>query len=225
LVLSEAFDSYTNATLAGQGGWTATTVAATPMQVAGASDKYVQMNTSGQDDYKAFSQVIPKTDGNTIDTSMTINMSAAQATGDYFAHLSTPVGTTGGFYQRFFAKSSGAGFVLGLLGASGGTPGYGATVLNFNQEYDVDIAWTFVTGALNDTFAVTVDSVPYLNYTWDAASAAEPTQLAAANLRQGAAGSAATLQFDDYVVNGIVPEPASLGLLAIGSVFALRRRK
>jgi hypothetical protein len=225
LVLSEAFDTYTNGTLAGQGGWTATTVAATPIQVAGASDKYAQINTSGQDDYKAFSQVIPKIDGNTLDTSMTINMSAAQATGDYFAHLSNPVGTTANFYQRLFAKSSGAGFVLGLLGSSGGSAGYSATVLNFNQEYDIDIAWTFVPGALNDTFAVTVDSVPYLNYTWDALSGAEPTQISAANLRQGTAANSATVQVDDYVINGVVPEPASLGLLAIGSVFAIRRRK
>jgi hypothetical protein len=139
--------------------------------------------------------------------------------------MTNPLASTSNFYERLFAKSSGAGYVLGLLGASGGTVGYGATVLNLNQEYDVDVAWTFVPGALNDTFTINVDNVPYLAYTWDALSAAEPAQLAAGNLRQGTAANAPTLQFDDYVVDGVVPEPASLGLLAIGSLLLGRRRK
>ena len=224
-VLNDNFNSYSDGNLSGQGGWTATAAAATPMQVAGGADKYVQLGTSGQDEYKAFSSVVAHNDGDSLATSLTLNVSAAQATGDYFSHLSDPAGTTTNFYQRLFAKSSGAGYVLGMLAASTGTPGYGTTVLNFNQEYDIDVVWSFVTGLKNDTFDIKVDGGAYLAYVWDAASAAEPANIGAANLRQGNAANAATAQVDDYTVDSIVPEPASLGLLAMGALFAARRRK
>jgi hypothetical protein len=226
VVLSDNFDAYTNGNLSTQGGWTATAAAATPMQVAGAADKYVQFGTSGQDEYKAFSSVIPHTDGNTLTTSFTLNASAAAAAGDYFIHLSDPVGTASNFYQRLFIKSSGTGYQLGLLGSATSTPGYGSGVLNFNQDYDIDIAWTFVAGAKNDTFVITADNTNYLNYTWDVASAAEPTaQISAANFRQGTAANSGTVQVDDLVIDGIVPEPTGLGVLAMGAVLAFRRRR
>jgi len=226
IVLSDNFDSYTNGNLSGQGGWTATAAAATPMQVAGAADKYVQLGTSGQDEYKAFSSSLPHTDGNSIETSFTLNASAAQATGDYFSHLSDPAGTTSNFYQRLFAKSATGGYVLGLLGTSGGTPAYGTTVLPFNQDQTVDIVWNFVPGTLNDTFVVKVNGSPYLNYTWDPTSAAEPTTaLSAANLRQGSGTAAATVQVDDLVVQGTVPEPTALATLALVGLGLARRRR
>jgi len=227
VVLNENFDGYTNGTLSGQGGWTATAAAATPMQVAGAADKFVQLGTSGQDEYKALSTALPHFDGNVIHTSLAVNVSAAQAAGDYFAHVSDPVATTTNFYQRLFARSSGAGYQIGLVDTSGtgSTITYGTTVLNFNQEYDVDINWTVVPGLINDTFALTVDSSPYLNHIWTSTSVAEPGNISAANLRQGAAANAATVQVDDYLVEGQIPEPASLGLLATVAVLSLRRRK
>jgi hypothetical protein len=197
------------------------------MQVAGAADKFVQLGTSGQDEYKAFSQALPHTDGNVIHTSLTVNVSAAQTAGDYFAHLSDPVGTSTNFYERLFARSSGAGYQIGLVDTSGtgSTITYGTTVLNLNQDYDVDINWTVVPGLINDTFALTVDGSSYLNHTWTSTSVAEPANISAANLRQGAAANSATVQVDDYFVEGTVPEPASLGLLAGCAVFTLRRRK
>src|SRR5688500_13951143 len=116
IVLSDNFDSYMPAmNPSGQGGWTATAPAATPMQVAGAADKFVQINTSGQDEYKAFSDSVPHTEGNSIATSFTANVTAAQTNGDYFSHLSSPAGTTTFFFQRVFARSSANGFQLGLL--------------------------------------------------------------------------------------------------------------
>jgi hypothetical protein len=225
-VLFDNFDSYTTGNLSGQGGWTATAAAATPMQVAGAADKFVQINTSGQDEYKAFTSPIPHLDGNTMTTSFNINVSAAQAAGDYFSHLSDPVGTTSFFFQRLFARSSGAGYQLGILATSGGAnpPTYGATVLNFGQEYHIDIDWNFVVGPINDTFAVRVGAAPYVSYIWDTPTA-EPAQLSAGNLRQGTAANSATLQFDDISVSGFVPEPASLGILAMTALLGLRRRK
>lgn len=222
VVLSDNFDAYTNGNLSGQGGWTATASAATPMQVAGDADKYVQLAT-GQDEYKAFSTAVNRTDGDSIATSFTANVATATANGDYFSHLSSPAGTTTFFYQRIFARSLGSGFQLGLLDTSGTGSAitYGAGELALGTEHDVDVTWNFVAGGNNDTFTMTVNGTPYLTHTWTSVNA-EPATLEAANLRQ-AAGNAASVQFDDYVVDA-VPEPTSLGLLAAGAGMLAGRR-
>jgi hypothetical protein len=206
------------------GNWTQTgTTATNPIQISGNA---VQMGTTGQDTYAAFSNVIPHTDGTVLHTSMDINVSAAQ-TGDYFSHLSDPVGTTASFHQRLGAAASGAGYVLQLAetGGGGATTLSGTTVLNFNQSYHVDINWTFVPGATNDTFDVFVDNSSYLSKTWTSTNA-EPTQLSAVNLRQGGTTSSATLKIDNLQVD--VPEPGTVGLacglLLIGAGASRRRR-
>lgn len=230
VVLSDNFDGYTNSNLSGQGGWTITgTPPATPnpIQVAGDVDKYAQMST-GQDEYKAFTSAVPHTDGNSIVTSFSANVSATSTFGDYFSHLSSPVGTSSGFYQRFFARSSGDGFQFGLVDISGtgSTVTYGTGVLTLGAEYDVDITWNFVSGGNNDTFAVTVDGSPYLTHTWTSATA-EPGTLEAVNLRQGSTSGAPTLQFDDYVVTEVlaIPEPTAVAALGLGALGMLRRRR
>src|SRR4051812_40117494 len=118
--LSDNFHSYTNGNLSGQSGWTPTAlVAAGPfIQVTGTPDKVASL-TTGQDEYKAFTSAVPHTDGNSLLSSLAVNVSAVSATGDYFSHLSSPVGTTSLFYQRLFARSSGAGYQIGLVDTSG----------------------------------------------------------------------------------------------------------
>jgi hypothetical protein len=227
ILYSDNFDSYANANLSGQGGWTATAAAATPMQVAGAVNKFVAIGTSGQDEYHPLVGTAPHIDGNVLETSFTANVTAAQTNGDYFNHLSDPAGTTTFFYQRVFAKSTTGGWLLGLLSTSGGTaaPVYGTTVLPLNQDQQVDIKWNFVPGALNDTFVVTVNGSPYLNYTWDPVSSAEPTGISAVNLRQGAAANAANVNFDNLLVEGVVPEPTALAGAGLLAAALLRRRR
>jgi hypothetical protein len=228
VVLNDNFDSYTTGSLVGQGGWLQTGATATnPIQVVGVgADNAASLITSGQDVYKALSASIPHVDGDAVHTSLSLVVTAAQAAGDYFAHLSDPVATTSTFYQRLHARSSGAGYQLGMAEISGGTITYGTQVLDFNTEYDVDVLWNFVAGADNDTFAVTVNDLPYLTHTWTSATD-EPAQITAANFRQGTAANAPTLQVDNYIVEGVaaVPEPASVTLLALGAVALLRRRR
>lgn len=189
----------------------------------------VDINNTGQDAYSAFSSSVPNTADKGLRTSMDIRVSAANATGDYFSHLSDPVGTTFNFYQRLQARSSGAGFQLGLVDTSGtgNTITWGTTVLSFGTDYHVGIDWNFVAGANNDTFAVSVDGSPYLAHTWTSVTA-EPAQVSAANIRQGTASNAPTLRLDDLNVITI-PEPATLVLGYLigffGPIFRGRRTR
>lgn len=203
------------------GNWTQTgTATNNPIQI---SSNAVAMGTTGQDTYAAFSTPLPHQDGTTLHTSMDINVSAAQ-TGDYFSHLSDPVGTTSFFFQRLGASASGAGYVLQLAVTGGGSAATtsGTTVLNFNQTYHVDEYWTFVSGATNDTFEVKVDNASYLSKTWDSTNS-EPTAISAANFRQGGATSSATLSVDNLQVE--VPEPGTLGLTAIFLLIGIGRSR
>jgi hypothetical protein len=213
------------------GNWTQTgTTATSPIQI---SSNAVAMGTTGQDAYAAFQTSVPNSsDGAQIHTSMDINVSAAQ-TGDYFSHLSDPVGTTTTFFQRLGAAASGAGYVLQLAVTGGGsaatTPG--TTILSFNQTYHVDEYWTFVAGAFNDTFEVDVTgpsvSGSYLTKTWDSTNG-EPAQLSAANFRQGGATSSATLTVDNLQVESlaaVVPEPGTLGLTSVFLLISIARSR
>ncbi len=252
IVLNETF-TYPDGALVGQGAadaikWTQSgTVVTNPIQV---SSGQASLITSGQDAYKGFSAgglnataaTVAHTDGTAIYTGFDLNVSAAQATGDYFLHLSDPVGTTTNFYQRVFAKSAVGGYVLGLVDTSGtgSTITYGSTVLSLNQLYRVVVSWNFAAGGTNnDTFSLYVDplnategsNTAYLSHTWTSATA-EPAQLAAANLRQGTASVAPTEKVDCLTVATAfseaytcVPEPATLGLLGLGGLLTVRRRR
>jgi hypothetical protein len=238
IVLSDDF-SAANGGLSGTtpdvstGNWTATAAAATPIQISG---QKAAIGSSGQDEYAAFSSSVPHTNGNAIFSGLTINLSAVQATGDYFFHLSDPVGTSTLFFQRLFAKSTTGGYLLGITETSGtgATTDYGTTVLNLNTSYRVAVDWSFVAGGTpNDTFKVYVDptdnieanNTAYVTHTWTSVSA-EPGQLTAGNLRQGSGTAAPTLTADDLIVATTfaevtgIPEasPALFGAMICGVV-------
>jgi trimeric autotransporter adhesin len=218
------------------GNWGQTGATTTnPIQI---SSNRASLTTTGQDTFAAFSGPVAHTDGNAIYTSAILNLSAAQAAGDYFLHLSDPAGTTSNFYQRLFAKSGTSGYLLGLSGSSGGTTPYGTAELSFNTNYKVVIAWNFVNGLLNDTFAVYVDptdavegnNTAYLSVpAWGGSTGAEPANISAANLRQGSATNAATPTVDNLLVGtafaDMIPEPGSFSLLGVAALAAFRRRK
>lgn len=202
------------------GNWTATAAAATPLQIA---SNAVQFGASGQDEYAALTAPVGNTPGTYMVTRMDINVASATAAGDYFAHVSNPLGTSTLFFQRLFARSSGSGFQLGLLDTSGtgSATTWGADVLNFGQTYRVAVTWNFVAGTVNDTFSVSVGGSPYLTHNWTSVNA-EPAAIAAVNLRQGGASSSAILTLDNLSVE-VVPEPTSFALTSVVALAALGR--
>jgi hypothetical protein len=207
------------------GTWTITgTSVVNPIQISG---NQVALTTTGQDAFSAFSSSVPNTAGNVLHTSMDINLSAAQATGDYFSHLSDPAGTTSFFFQRLGAVATTGGYLLQLAvtGGGGATTTAGTTVLSLNQTYHIDEYWTFVAGTLNDTFEIDVNGTSYLTKTWDSTSA-EPTSVSAANFRQGTASVAPTLTVDNLQVEVITaPEPSTAFLAGLLGLVGLARRR
>lgn len=238
---SEDFNSYANGNISGQGPWTATASAATPMQVANGR---AQLGTSGQDEYAAFGAAVVNADGTSFYYGLTLNVISAQAAGDYFFHVSNPAGTTSLFYERLFARSSGAGFQLGFLDTSGtgSLTTWGTTELSLNTDYRIVVGQNFIAGPVNNTFAVYVNpsdltieanNTAYLTHTWTSVNA-ETDTIAAVNLRQGGAANSAAVLVDDILISKTfsdvtaVPEPSSIALAVLGGLAllgCLKRRK
>jgi len=215
VVFYDDFNSYNNVNLVGQGTWAQTsTSAATPVQV---NNGTVVLGTSGQDVYAPLTSPISITDGSTFYIGATVDLTAAQATGDYFLHWTPIVGSSTIFPERLFVKSSGAGFVFGYDGSSGGTVNYSSTVLSLNTSYRIVLAYTGVNGALNDTFALYVNptdtsvegnNTAYLTSGY-VGTGAESTTVAGINLRQGTAGSAPSVILDNLTVATLFSDAAS----------------
>ena len=99
----------------------------------------VSMITSGEDDSKIFS---PTVSSGSIYTSLLINVSAAQSTGDYFFGMCN---SGSSYFGRIFVKTSGAGFVIGVSKNGSAATSYDATVRSFGTTYLVVIKYT-ITG-------------------------------------------------------------------------------
>lgn len=215
-------------TTPGQGGWLNTSGAGTNIiSVANsATNGTVALTTSGQDIRHTFAAV--SATGSSFFLQADITVTAAQATGDYFLHLGD--GGTTNLYARTYIKSSSTGFVMALGTSSGAAVNYGTTVLNFGTTYTILVRYDGVAGTGNDTGALFINPAT-ADGSGDAAYVAatnigiDPTgNIAGVYLRQGTAGSAATLTIDNISVSS-VPEPASALLGVLGLLPLLRRRR
>jgi len=229
-VLSVDFASgYTNGNLVGQNNWTQTGATTTnPIQVTSGS---AIVGTTGQDVYKAFAQAEPLVAGNYVLTRIDFFPTAAQATGDYFFHVSDPAGSSSNFYQRLYAKSVSGSIQYGLGANGGGT--YGTTAFLLNQATTAVMKWNVISGTSNDTIDLFINPAdpanpsgsPYVSVTW---AVTEPSSLAAVNFRQGSTGNAPSLRVSSLQIEA-VPEPGTIGLLGLTfggiGILAMRRRR
>jgi hypothetical protein len=221
------------ANTAGQNDWKQTsTSAATPIQVNASGQ--VVIGSSGQDVYRAFTSSISKTDGSRFYLKSRFAVTQTTTTGDYFLHVSPTAGDSSNFLGRIGAKLLTAGssqYVLGIqsTSGSGGAMTYGSTLLDKNTFYDVVLEWNAVVGTTNDTFNLFVNPITdvrsnlaaYVSANWLSVTA-EPTTIAAVNLRQASAGANTTALISSISAGntlgdvGVVPEPSTSGLLIFG---------
>lgn len=238
LVFSNNFSSgYVDGNLVGQNGWSQTGTTATAAQTVSGGFAVLPSGATGQDTWNAFSSTVDTTViGNYLLTTINFSITnAANTTGDYFFHLSSPTNTTSNFYQRLFSRSATGGFQLGISGASAATSAaWGTNVLSLNTTYKAVVKWDFVTGGTNDVLSLYVNPTDpiiannpvYASTNW---IVAEPTTLTAANLRIGSASSTPGVLVSSIDVQ-VIPEPSSqlllaLGLAGLAGMRAMRRRQ
>jgi len=214
---------YTDGALVGQDSWTQIgTVVTNPIQVVNsATNGVATFTTSGQDAFRTFGPAVTPANASSIQLNADINLSAAQANGDYFLLLSD--GGASNFFDRVYAKAGTAAgtFALGLATSSGGTITYGAD-LNFGTTYTIGALYNFVAGAGNDTAALSVNGNSYVAGVTTGTDAASISTI---NIRQGSATAAATGSVDNLSVTiTAVPEPATCVLLGVGLLVGVTAR-
>ncbi len=219
--------TFSDVALVGQDGWVAHSGAGTNSQfvVGSATNGNVTLTTNGEDTHRNWATAV--TSGS-IYLSADFTVNSAQTTGDYFIHLGD--GGTSLFYDRVYVRSASGGFQMALA-TSTGTPTYGATVLNIGQTYHLVAKYDFVAGAGNDSASLYINPTDSIFggdnlYTAGTTVGTDAASMLAVYLRQGSSSAAPNVTVDNIAVAiPDVPEPASLGLLALGSILFIRRRR
>jgi len=157
----------------------------------------ISLTNNGEDLNKSFTAI---TTGN-IYFSALVNISAAQAGGDYFLHIGDlPTGSI--FFGRTFVKLDGTKIAFGILNASGGTPAptatYTASNYDLSTTYLIVVKVNAATGASSIIVNPDLSAEPSTGWTSSTSgtSAVPAAGFTTINLRQGGAGSAATLKID-----------------------------
>lgn len=204
-LLTENF-SYTAGTAITANGWTAHSAAGTnAILVTSPGLTYgghpgsgigeaISMVTSGEDDNRALSAAI--TSG-TAYASFLVNVSATQATGDYFVGFLANATT---FPVRIYARSTAGGFNFGISKSSG-TVTYETNLRTFGTTYFIVANYIYNAGANDDVVNLWVDpalggaegpaTIPNIT-----GAVADATTIAAFYVRQGNAANASTQRID-----------------------------
>ena len=239
VVFSNDFGTgYTDGNLVGQNGWSQTSTASNnPVQVT-SGQVVLPFALGGQDVWAPLSTAVTNTAGNYMLSKVNFSVTNATLAGDYFFNLSSPTNTSSDFFQRLWARTNESGqlnFGLTVSSTNATTAvTWGSTAFTFNTTYNAVMSWDFISGASNDVVKLFIDQsgdigtwTSEASVTWNS-STAEPTNLAAINLRQGSASITSGVLVNSLELQ-VVPEPSTYAMLALaGAGFAgyvIRRRR
>jgi hypothetical protein len=203
--LTEDFDYASGTAITATGNWAAhnaggtnaiavTTSGLSYSGYPGGVGNAASMTTNGEDDHTtaAFTH-----SSGAIYYAFLANFSAAQATGDYFAHFYQ---SSSLFYGRTFCKLVSGSLNFGITRGSG-TANYSATPFALNTTHLIVVKYNIIGGLTNDTADLFVDPVispvepaPLVSAT-DVGST-DATSIIGAALRQGSASNAPTQWVD-----------------------------
>ncbi|HNY01164.1 MAG TPA: IPTL-CTERM sorting domain-containing protein [Bacteroidales bacterium] len=255
-LLNENFDYVTGTQLL-TNGWLLTNSTTNPLMVTAGSLSYagypssgigngVNMVSSGQDANRTFT---PQTTG-PVYVGFLVNVSASQATGDYFLHF-LQGGSTTILKGRVWIKKdpSSSAFAFGLSKQLTTVAGVVYTPYSYalNTTYLLVMKYQLNSGTADDVVSLYINpptaaaepAAPALICS-DIATPTDPVNLGAIGLRQGTASAAPTLRIDGIRVGttwaeivGAVPVPTlsewglillGLALVGMGTVHILRRK-
>lgn len=166
-----------------------------PGTIANNFGNKVSLTNTGQDVYRTFTSTTLNATTPAIYVNAVVNVTAAQATGDYFISLNG--------IARLYIKSNGSGFSFGVLRSSG-TVTYESTVRPFNTNIRVVLKYEQVTGAANDIVKLYVNpplgSEPAMADISHTGTAADINPISYIELLQGTAANAPTLEIDGITV-------------------------
>lgn len=167
------------------------------------------LQTTGQDVNRGFMNSDSVTTGS-VYASFLVNLSAAQATGDYFFHFGIATDNTSIFLGRVFAKLDNGNVAFGLSKSStnASVPAvYTTTTYALNTTHLVVLKYTFFPGTADDSVYLFIN--PVITSTEPAANlvhgtlttGTDPLVIKTVCLRQGTGTSAPTLTIDGIKVS------------------------
>ncbi len=229
LIVSDNFDYTVNTELKSHGwiGTGATPSTINPIMVVAPSITYsgypgsvignqISLTTTGEDLNKSFPAAI--TTG-TIYFSALVNLSAAQATGDYFFHIGDlPAGTS--YFARVFAKLDGTNIAFGIQNISGGTPTptptYSTSTYSLNTTYLLVVKFEIASNTASLIINPVLNAEPSAGWLVNnSGTGAVPAGgFTTINVRQGTATNAPTL-----VMDGIRVATSWAGLFSTTGIF------
>lgn len=155
----------------------------------------VLVSNNGQD---VENQFTPQTSG-TVYFSVLVNISAAQATGDYFMDLGEPNSYTA-YFGRLFAKLDGTNIAFGILNSSGtgSATTWSTSTYSLNTTYLIVVKVNVTTGASGLVINPSMTTEPTTEWILNSTSSTVPTAagIGEVNIRQGSSSTAPTLRLD-----------------------------
>ena len=205
-LLSESFN-YASGTLLTNANWTSHATGTPSIVVSDGNlsrsgtignniGNKISLASSGQDVRRAFTAIPTSTTGQAAYASMVVNVSAAQAGGDFFFSLGS---STAAQNARIYIKANGTGYSFGI-GKTAAEADYEASVRPFGVNTFIVLKYEAFTGATNDIIRLYVNPSSASEPGTAAISIAPPiadvSSLSVAYLFQGAAINAPTLEID-----------------------------